>query len=48
MSYQGGVEIRAKELKPFMIHYGFHEVPIVEKSIGLLDVSGTLIFNGTA
>ena len=45
---RGRVEIRAKELKPFMIHYGFHEVPIVEKSIGLLDVSGTLIFNGTA
>ena len=31
-----------------MIHYGFHEVPIVENKKSLLDIRGSLVFKGTA
>lgn len=31
-----------------MIHFGFHEVPIIENEVSLLDIRGELVFDGTA
>lgn len=45
---RGGVELTSKNLKPFMIHFGFHEVPIIENHISLLEIKGKLKFNGSA
>ena len=45
---RGGVKLNATNVRPFMIHYGFHEVPIIENEVSLLDIRGTLTFNGTA
>lgn len=45
---RGGLKLNISNIHPFMIHYGFHEVPIIEHDISLLDIRGTLIFNGTA
>ena len=44
----GGVVLTSKEVKPFMIHFGFHEVPIIDSEKSLLEIGGKLYFNGTA
>lgn len=45
---QGGLILSSNGIQPFMIHVGFHEVPIIESSRSLLDIKGKLIFHGTA
>ena len=45
---EGEVILSCNEVKPFMIHLGFHEVPIIENEKSLIKVKGKLCFHGTA
>lgn len=45
---RGNILFDTNRLHPFMIHYGFHDVPIIENSMSMLIVKGKLIFKGKA
>ena len=44
----GGVKLNVESIRPFMIHYGFHEVPVVENKKSIMSIQGSLVFNGSA